>query len=209
MISLDPDDLPTSGKYRLLTGIVVPRPIAWVTSAPSAGAPVNLAPFSCFTFVCYEPMLLAFVVGQKLGRLKDTAHNIDSSRQFVVHIADDTLLEPLHFSAIEHPSNVSEVQHLGLRTVESDVVGVPRLEKAPVALECELDQVIEFGDIRSRMIVGRVVRIHARDGLISNGKIETSDLNPVARIGGPRYATIGEVLSMPPIGASMARSDQL
>ncbi|MCU1480524.1 MAG: hypothetical protein JWQ19_1310 [Subtercola sp.] len=207
MITIDPDDLQTSGRYRLLTGIVVPRPIAWVTSQLTPGAPVNLAPFSCFTFVCYEPMLVAFVVGRKLGSRKDTATNIAESGEFVLHIADEPLAASLHSSAVEHPSSVSEADHLGLSTITSDVVAVPRLAAAPIALECRLDQTIEFGDIRSEMIVGRVLRIHIRDGLLSNGKIETADLNPLARIGGPRYTTMGDVISLPPITASMAVAD--
>jgi flavin reductase (DIM6/NTAB) family NADH-FMN oxidoreductase RutF len=207
MISLDPDDLTTSGRYRLLTGMVVPRPIAWVTSQGSDGSPVNLAPFSCFTFVCYEPMLVAFVVGRKLGTRKDTASNIAASGEFVLHIADESLVEALHFSAVEHPSNISEVEHLGLGTAPSETVAVPRLERAPIALECRLDRTIEFGDIRSEMIVGRVLRVHLRKGLMKDGKIETTDLNPVARIGGPRYTTIGPVISLPSIAASMAVND--
>lgn len=207
MISIDPDNLVTSARYRLLTGIVVPRPIAWVTTQASPGSPVNLAPFSCFTFVCYEPMLVAFVVGRRLGERKDTARNIASTGDFVLHIADEPLVEQLHFSAVEHPSEVSEVAHLGLATAASEVIAVPRLEWAPIALECRLDRTIEFGDIRSEMIIGRVLRIHLRDGLMKDGKIETADLNPIARVGGPRYATVGPIISLPPIAASMAVGD--
>lgn len=207
MITIDPEDLPTSRKYRLLTGIVVPRPIAWVTSQKSANSPVNLAPFSCFTFVCYEPMLVAIVVGRKLGAQKDTAINISARGEFVLHIADEQLVEALHFSAVEHSPDVSEVEYLGLETTASQLIQVPRLEKIPIALECRLDQTIEFGDIRSEMIVGRVVRIHIRNELLKDGKIETADLNPIARIAGPRYASIGPVITLPPIAASMAVDD--
>lgn len=207
MTTIDPDDLPTSSKYRLLTGIIVPRPIAWVTSQAAPDAAVNLAPFSCFTFVCYEPMLVAFVVGRRLGERKDTSLNIGAAGEFVLHIPDTALAEEVHLSAVEHPPHVSEADHLGLSTVPSDIVQVPRLERAPIALECRYERSIEFGDISSEMIVGRVLRIHLRDGLLENGKIETAALDPLARIGGPRYTTLGHVISLPPITASMAAPD--
>ena len=159
--------------YKLLTGVVVPRPIAWVTTLSAAG--VNLAPFSTFTFVSPKPPMLAFSVGQRGGIYKDTARNILAVEEYVVHIADGALIEAVHNSAIEYPPEVSETEMLGLATVPSLHVKPPRLAAAPIAMECRLRQCLEFGDTRSRLIVGEVVAFHFRDGLLKNGKIDTAD----------------------------------
>jgi flavin reductase (DIM6/NTAB) family NADH-FMN oxidoreductase RutF len=198
MTELDPKTLPAEQAYRLLTGIVVPRPVAWVTTLSAAGT-VNLAPFSAFTFVSPKPPMLAISVGRKASVYKDTARNILATEEFVVHIADQPLLEPLHQSSIEHPPEVSEVEALGLATHPSVHVKPPRLSAAPIAMECKLRHCIEFGETRSRLLVGEIVLFHFRDGLLNNGKIESKDLNPVCRLGGPRYATLGDIVTMQPV----------
>ena len=113
---IDPDDLDPEATYKLLTGVVVPRPIAWVTTVSPAGL-VNLAPFSAFTFVSSKPPMVGINVGRKAGVMKDTGNNILQSREFVVHIPDTALLEAVHRSSVEYPADVSEVDALGLQTV--------------------------------------------------------------------------------------------
>ena len=195
---IDPSDLDAEKAYRLITGIVVPRPIAWVTSL-SGGGIVNLAPFSAFTFVSPKPPMLAISVGRKASVYKDTAHNILDTEEYVIHIADTPLMNAVHDSSVEHPPDVSEVEHLGLETAPSELVNVPRLTAPPVAMECRFHQCIEFGEAKSRLIVGEVVMIHIRDGLVNNGKVESAALDPIARIAGPRYATLGEIVTLKPV----------
>ncbi len=184
--------------YKLITGIVVPRPIAWVTTLSGPGQ-VNLAPFSAFTFVSTKPPMIGINVGRKAGIVKDTARNIHANGEFVVNIADDTMIELVHLSAIEFPPEVSEVTELGLETIPSHVVATPRLAIAPISLECRLHRAIAFGDTGSEFMVGEVVVFHIRDGLVENGKIDTGKLHPICRIGGPRYAKLGEIVSLKPI----------
>jgi flavin reductase (DIM6/NTAB) family NADH-FMN oxidoreductase RutF len=195
---IDPSDLAAEQAYRLLTGIVVPRPIAWVTTLSGDGV-VNLAPFSAFTFVSPKPPMLAISVGRKAGVYKDTAHNILNNEEFVVHIADSTLMTAVHESSTEHPPDVSEVEELNLETLPGERVKVPRLAVAPIAMECRFRQCLEFGETRSRLVVGEVLVFHIRDGLLNNGKIETEALDPIARIGGPRYARLGEIFTLKPV----------
>ena len=195
---IDPSDLAAEQAYRLLTGIVVPRPIAWVTTLSGEGI-VNLAPFSAFTFVSPKPPMLAISVGRKAGVYKDTAHNILNNEEFVVHIADTTLMTAVHESSTEHPPEVSEVEELSLETLPGERVKVPRLAAAPIAMECRFRQCLEFGETRSRLLVGEVLVFHIRDGLLNNGKIETEALDPIARIGGPRYARLGEIFTLKPV----------
>lgn len=195
MTEIDPKTLAAEEAYKLLTGIVVPRPVAWVTTLSVTGS-VNLAPFSAFTFVSPKPPMLAISVGRRAGVFKDTARNILASEEYVVHIADQSLIEPMHLSSIEHPPHISEVEELDLATTPSMRVKPPRLAAAPIAMECRLRHCIEFGETRSRLLVGEVVLFHFRDGLVKGGKIDTKELDPVCRLGGPRYATLGDIVTM-------------
>jgi flavin reductase (DIM6/NTAB) family NADH-FMN oxidoreductase RutF len=192
---IDPKDLSTERTYRLMTGIVVPRPIAWVTSLSNRGV-LNLAPFSAFTFVSQKPPMLAISVGLKKGVYKDTAQNIRDSEEYVIHIADTPLMTAVHESSVEHPPEISEVELLGLKTLPSERVKVPRLAAPPVAMECRLRQCLEFGEARSQLLVGEVVMLHIRDDIMRDGKIETRALDPVARIAGPNYARLGDIVTL-------------
>jgi flavin reductase (DIM6/NTAB) family NADH-FMN oxidoreductase RutF len=195
---IDPAYLDAETAYRLITGVVVPRPIAWVTSL-SGGGVLNLAPFSAFTFVSPKPPMLAISVGRKAGIYKDTAQNILNNEEYVVHIADSSLMTAVHESSTEHPPDVSEVEELRLSTLPGERIKVPRLAAAPIAMECRFRQCLEFGETRSRLIVGEVLVFHIRDGLLNNGKIETEALDPIARIAGPRYAKLGEIVTLKPV----------
>jgi len=195
---IDPAYLDPETAYRLITGVVVPRPIAWVTSLSSGGT-LNLAPFSAFTFVAPKPPMLAISVGRKGKIYKDTAQNILNNEEYVVHIADSSLMNAVHESSTEHPPDVSEVEELRLSTLPGERIKVPRLAAAPIAMECRFRQCLEFGETRSRLIVGEVLVFHIRDGLLNNGKIETEALDPIARIAGPRYAKLGEIVTLKPV----------
>lgn len=195
---VEPQTLAAERCYRLLTGIVVPRPVAWVTTLNRQGN-VNLAPFSAFTFVSPKPPMIGISVGRKGQTYKDTARNILANEHYVVHIADQPLLGKLHSSSEEFPEDVSEADHLDIETVPSDLVATPRVEAAPIAMECRLRQMIEFGDTRSRFLVGEILRFHIRDGLLNDGKIQTLELNPICRLAGPTYATLGDIVTMPSV----------
>lgn len=197
-MQIDPQDLDAEQCYKLITGIVVPRPIAWVTSV-SANGGVNLAPFSAFTFVSPKPPMLGISIGRKGSDYKDTARNILEREEYVTHIADQSLIEALHLSSEEVAPHISEADMLNLNTVESDLVGAPRLSSAPIAMECRLRHCIEFGETRSRFLVGEVIKFHIKDGLMNEGKIQTTDLDPICRLGGPNYATLGKIVTLPSV----------
>lgn len=203
----DESDLSSREKYRLLTGMVVPRPIAWVMSIDIETGVRNLAPFSCFTFVAYEPMLICFVIGRKGVAIKDTAANIHASGEFVTHIMSYTFAHDIHLTAIEYDRVVDESEVVGRETVASDLVKVPRLKDAEIALECRFESNAYFGPLHNELIVGRVMRIHVSDRLVKNGKIETVDLDPVARVAGPRYARVAQIVEFEPIAAQLGSQD--
>lgn len=193
--------LDAEAAYKLLTGVVVPRPIAWIsTISPNGG--INLAPFSAFTFVSNKPPMIGISIGRKGGVLKDTARNIRERREFVVNVADFSLLEALHLSAEEHPPEISEAEVLGLETAASRLIATPRIAAAPIALECRLHQIIEFGELKTAFMVGEVLNFHFREGLCVDGKVQTADLHPIARLGGPNYATLAEAVTLRAVHAT-------
>ncbi|MFP1680907.1 flavin reductase family protein [Alloalcanivorax sp. C16-1] len=197
-MQIDTDSLSPQECYRLISGIVVPRPIAWITTQSPEGV-VNLAPFSCFTFVSNSPLMVGINIGRKAGREKDTARNIRALDQFVVNIADWSMVEDVHASAVEYDAHESEVENLGLTALPSVTVTPPRLEKAPISLECKLHSVTGYGNTGAEFFVGQVTRIHVSDRLYEDGRIDTRALQPVCRIAGANYATLGEIRQLKPV----------
>ena len=194
-MQLPADSLSPEATYRLLSGVVVPRPIAWVTTLSDTGV-LNLAPFSCFTFVSSTPPLLGINIGRKRGARKDTSINIHAMREFVVNIGHAGQMHAMHESSAEHPPEVSEAELLGLATLAGTTVRTPRLADVPVSMECRLERVIEFGATGAEFMVGEVTMFHLRDGLWRDGKVDTKALDPVCRIGGPNYATLGDIITL-------------
>ena len=188
-------DLSSDATYRLLIGMIVPRPIAWVTTV-SANGKINLAPFSAFTYLSTTPPLIGISITRRGGALKDTALNIERTGEFAVNIAGEDCAELVHRSSAEYPHGVSETETLHLQTVASVDIAAPRLAMAAASMECRFDQAIEFGDLRQRLVVGRVLRFHVRDDLLDNGRIDTVRLRPLSRIAGPAYAALGEIMRM-------------
>ena len=188
------DDLSQAEMYKLMNCMIVPRPIAWVTSVSAEGI-VNLAPFSTFNIVCYDPPLLGMNIGQKPdGSPKDTARNARLSGELVVHIADEGLVDLLHASAAPHPADVSEAELLKMALTPCIDVAVPRLCAAPLALECKVFKIIDLGP-SSEFVIAQIVRVHARDGLVEDNKIDSMALRPLSRLGGPVYGTLGPSIS--------------
>ncbi|MCD1287648.1 flavin reductase family protein [Brevibacterium sp. CCUG 69071] len=188
--SLSPEET-----YRLLSGVVVPRPIAWVLTRTGDGVD-NLAPFSCFTFVSNKPPMLGINMGRKKGARKDSRSNIDVSGEYVVHIPTARFTDAVHTSAKEFPAEVSEVKVLGLETVASAHVSVPRLRNLPLAMECRFHSAVAYGDTGAEFVVGEVLAFHVDDRIYADGKIDTALLDPIARIGGPKYSTLGEITTL-------------
>jgi flavin reductase (DIM6/NTAB) family NADH-FMN oxidoreductase RutF len=191
-------ELEPQAVYRLMIGAVVPRPIAWLTSTGESGA-VNAAPFSCYTFISTVPPMVAISCGRKNGVSKDSVVNATRTGDFVLNVVSEDLLAPMHRSSAEFPPDVSEIDALDIPVEASRLVGTPRIARAPVSLECRTRQVLEFGELRTQLLIGEVVMFHIREDCYRDGRIETAMLKPLARLGGPYYARLGEILHMAPV----------
>lgn len=187
--------------YKLLSGAVVPRPIAWISSL-ALNDVVNLAPFSCYTFVSTVPPLLAISCGRKPGRVKDTVSNATRSGEFVVNVASYEMLDALHRSSAEYAPDVSEAEILNVALADSQLVSAPRVALAAASMECKTIDVIDFGAQRTQLLIGEVVWFHVRDDCYIDGRINTEALNPIGRVGGPNYARLGPIDPKSPVAPS-------
>ncbi|QVJ02461.1 flavin reductase family protein [Nocardiopsis eucommiae] len=188
---IDPSGLTAQENYRLLTGCVVPRPIAWVTSVGRDGA-ANLAPFSAFTMVSNDPPMVGINIGRRGGGFKDTARNI-AERGSTSSTSPDGSTGERSTSRGGPSPGVDEAELLGLATEPSDVVSVPRLATARVSLECRLARVVEFGRAGAQFTVGEVVRFHVLSSALDGLKIDTAMIDPASRLAGPTYGRLGNV----------------
>jgi flavin reductase (DIM6/NTAB) family NADH-FMN oxidoreductase RutF len=174
-------------RYKLMASLIVPRPIALVTTLAEDGT-VNAAPFSMFNMLGEEPPILMISINRLHdGELKDTAAHIVRSREFVVHIADEAMAAQMHRCGERHPRDVSELAVVGLTTAPSTAVAPPRIVQAPVAFECTLWRTLETAS--RQIFIGEVRHLHARDGLIDTDawRVRLQSYFPVARFGASYY----------------------
>jgi flavin reductase (DIM6/NTAB) family NADH-FMN oxidoreductase RutF len=183
MRTLVPADHDVTSLYFLLNSIVVPRPIAWVSTVSQDGT-LNLAPHSYFTVAASDPPSLAFTsIGDK-----DTVTNVRATGEFVVHVADHALVEQMNVTAANAPADVSEFDLAGVSAVAANKVAAPIVAEAPVAIECRLTQVVEVGN--GRVVIGECVAFHVAERLWDErDRVDPARLDAVARMGGSTYAT--------------------
>ena len=191
-MEIDPGGLDRRAAYKLMISLIVPRPIAWVSTISPEGG-VNLAPFSYFNGITSHPPILMIAVGARRGERKDTWRNIDQTRQFVVNLVVPELVDAMVVTSGEYPPEVDEFKRAGVTPAPSAKVRPPRIAESPVCMECELERIVEVE--RTALILGRVVLYHVRDDLLVEGAVDPARLKPIARLGGDYYAALGEIFS--------------
>lgn len=193
---IDPNELDTHSVYKLLIGAVVPRPIAWVSSRSKEGV-LNLAPYSFFNVVSREPPMLAFSVGPRTGGEdypKDTLTNVRETQEFVVNIVSLSVANAMHETSINHPPEVNEFEKAGLTPAPCEVISTPRVAEAKISMECTLEHLLKLGS--DHLVIGRMQRYHVDDALISNGRIDTLKLDPLARLAG-NFSKVESMFDLP------------
>jgi flavin reductase (DIM6/NTAB) family NADH-FMN oxidoreductase RutF len=179
---IDPSLQTKADTYKVLTNLVVPRPIAWVSTVDGAGG-VNLAPYSFFNAVCADPPYVVVSVGRRDGGgLKDTAVNIEASGEFVVNLVTEDLLAEMNVSAAEFPPDRSELPATGLLAAASMRVKPPRLARAQASLECRLHQAVPLG--ANTLYIAEVVMFHVADHLLGP-HLHIDHFAPIGRLGSP------------------------
>lgn len=189
-MDIKPQTLEWQSAYKLMIGSILPRPIAFVSSLDEDGI-ANLAPYSFFTAICAEPMLVCFSPMRrgKDGGKKDTLENIEKTKEFVINIVSEEFVEEMNNCAIEFEPGVDEFEQVGLTKKESITVNPPGVFESKVQLECVLHEVLHFGDHpgAGSLVIGKVECVRINDELYYDGKIDSEKLKPVGRLAGQMY----------------------
>jgi flavin reductase (DIM6/NTAB) family NADH-FMN oxidoreductase RutF len=198
MLPVDPDHLSERENYKFLIGSIIPRPIAFVTTASKDGV-LNGAPFSYFNIVSSNPPMISLSIQRSGGKQKDTARNILESGEFVVHIVDEQNVGKINQTAASLAPDESEVELAQLTPVKSVKVSVPGVKEAKVRMECVLEHALELGggDVPGcDFIIGKVVQFHIEDSIYDHGRINPEGLAAVSRLAGNNYAKVGEIFEI-------------
>jgi flavin reductase (DIM6/NTAB) family NADH-FMN oxidoreductase RutF len=189
--------LSTAQRYKLLVALVIPRPIAFVSTRSPEGVE-NAAPFSFFNVMGEEPPIVVLSMDRRAdGTRKDSARNILETREFVVNMVDEPLLERMHHCSVSYPPEVSELAETGLTAAPATKVGPPRIAESPVSMECRLHTHLPFD--KRDLLVGEIVWMHVRDGIVDPATLRvTLDYAPVGRLYANMYAFTHERVALDP-----------
>ena len=198
-MKIDPATTSQKDIYKILTGTVIPRPIGWVSSISEDGVP-NLAPFSFFNAVGEDPPHVMFSTVRSGNTNKDTLNNVLATKQFVVNMATEDMVEAMNATSINLPPEGNEFEYAGLTPVASDLVSPPRVKESPVSFECELVHHYSLEDHKdggATIMIGRIVMFHVDESiLLDDHKINQEAYRPIARLAGYNYAKLGEIFSI-------------
>lgn len=194
--SFDPDELEPVDRYKLMTGLIVPRPIGWVGSRHSDGSD-NLAPFSFFNMVSGSPPTVLFTTGM-IERTKDTLDNIRSHPYFTLNTVTEEVAAAMNVTSGSYAEDVDEFVEAGLTKVEGSAVPAPMVMEAKANFECVVSHVHEVGEGPSASVVfGEVVAIHVAEQLLDGTRIDLAALRAVGRLTGPWYSKTTDLFEMP------------
>ena len=188
-LEVAPGDWPQRELYLMLTALVVPRPIGWISTVSAAGVR-NVAPYSYFNLMGSDPFFVAF----GSSGVKDSLRNIREIPEFVCNIVTGHVLEKMNFTSADYPPDQDEFEWAGLTAAPSAKVRPPRVAEAKAHLECELVQVVS--ERNTHVVIGRVVHVHVDGSVWRDGRVDPRLLDPVCRLSGSLYAGLGDIVSV-------------
>jgi flavin reductase (DIM6/NTAB) family NADH-FMN oxidoreductase RutF len=199
-MEINADALPQQSMYKILTGSVLPRPIGWISSIDLNGRP-NLAPFSFFNVVCSNPPTVLFcpLIRGIDGNKKDTLNNVRATKEFVVNIVTEPLLEAMNASSVEAPAGFNEFEFAGLTVMNSVTVKPPRVAESPIHFECSVREIIDINDAPGggSIVIGTILHIHVKDSvMIGQDKINLKLLQPIGRLAGGAYSRVNDIIEL-------------
>jgi flavin reductase (DIM6/NTAB) family NADH-FMN oxidoreductase RutF len=198
-IAIDTGPLSPRQRYQLLTSLVVPRPIGWVSTWSDEDR-ANLAPFSYFAALSSAPMLVGISIGARRGDLKDTLLNIRRTGAFCVNVVGESLLEEMNATSASVPHGVDEFELAGLECRPAHEVRAPYVAASPAILECVVSGEVALEGGANTLVIGRVVKVLLDPALGPGGEdlsVDPERLRPVGRLGGSAYALPREVRVIP------------
>jgi flavin reductase (DIM6/NTAB) family NADH-FMN oxidoreductase RutF len=198
-MQFDPRELEQTAIYKLLTGIVIPRPIGWISTISEDGIN-NLAPFSYFNAVGDDPPHVMFSTVHSNNSNKDTLNNVLATKQFVVNMVTEDLVEQMNLTSQPIPANESEFELAGLTPIASSLVKPPRVKECKITMECEMVHHYKLENSKTggaTIVIGKIVLFHIDESvLLENYKINIETYKPVARLAGSNYSKLGEIFSI-------------
>ena len=198
-MQIDPSDFDPRRIYNLLSSVVVPRPIAWVSTVSRDGVR-NLAPFSFFNAVTSKPPLLSIAIARRRGKRKDTAHNASTTGELVVNLVTKPQLANMVQTGADLPPEEDGIALAGLTAIDSVKVAPPRIGEALVQLECRTREIFEVSPGIVDLLIAEVVLCHLDESVPVDDRLHVGSeaLQPVARLGGDAYVTLGSTLHVAP-----------
>jgi flavin reductase (DIM6/NTAB) family NADH-FMN oxidoreductase RutF len=199
-MEINPNEIPPSSVYKLLTGSVLPRPIGWISTLDADGRP-NLAPFSFFNVVCSKPPTVVFcpLVRGTDGKTKDTLNNVRATGEFVVNIVTEELVQAMNLSSVEAPPELNEFEFAGVTPAASHAVRPPRVKESPVHFECRVRQIVEISPEPGggSLVIGEILHIHVDERVLTGSdKINLAALKPIGRLVGSGYVRVTDIFEM-------------
>ena len=189
-LDVGPEDFKERDFYQLMTGMIIPRPIGWISTISEDGVP-NVSPYSYFNLMGSEPFYCAFgSTGEK-----DTLKNIREVPQFVANIVTMDLLEKMNMTSGDYPRDQDEFDWAGLTPAPSMKVKPDRVGEAKAHLECEVKHI--YDDDRTHIVIAKIVHVHVSPSVWKNGRVDPKLLDPVGRLSGSLYAPLGDIFSVP------------
>ena len=183
----EPAALENRDVYKLMSGLIVPRPIGWIGTRRPDGTN-NLAPYSFFNMVAAEPAVVMFAAGRRSGELKDSAAYAEESGEFSVNIVSEEVAEALIATAQCYPGGVDEFEMCGLTTWYGTATKAPMVAEAPANFECRVMHAFDLGgETGPRIVFGEVVAIHVREDIVDGTRIDHDALAAVGRMAGNEY----------------------
>ena len=190
----DPREMANRDIYRLMISLVVPRPIAFISTMGPDGH-LNLAPFSYFIAISSKPALVGISFTHRPDDPKDSLRNIRDTGEFVINVVSEELLGPMVKTSGEYPPEIDEFALAGLATRPSRVVKPPAVAESPAHLECRLERELTLGN--GTFVIGEVVAIDVDDTMFTDGYIDAMKLRPVGRLAGEFYSLMREITRAP------------
>lgn len=198
MTDLTIAELPPLERYKLLIGLVIPRPIAWISTVNEQGV-ANCAPFSFFNVFSEEPALCMVSFNRRSdGKMKHTLANIRRTGEFVVNLVDEATANAMHLSSHEYEEDESEFAKTGLTQAPAKLVRHPRIAEAAACFECKVERRLEYGSGRE-MVIGEILLVHARAGVIDpvSKRVSEEHYKPIGRLFANRYCTTRQRFNLP------------
>ncbi|KOR33390.1 hypothetical protein TI05_01200 [Achromatium sp. WMS3] len=194
-MEIDPKSLKNNESYKLLCSLLIPRPIAWVSTVNSEGKP-NLAPFSFFGAVTSAPPTLMLSVGRRKGQLKDTSNNLLATKEAVVHIPSQANANAMVATSADFEAGIDEFSACGLTPTPSQCIKPARVAEAAIAMETRMLSHQLIGNAPSDVFFLEVLHFYIDDKIYTDGKIDTLGLDACGRLGGDEYCTTTNIIQI-------------